>query len=278
MTGRLPTVRGRHARRSNRIKRASAGLSPARAGALLGILVAGAALYGVGASDVFGYERLELPETRYTDPESMRTILAVSQGANLFELRTEPLAQRLRALPTVLDARVEVSLPDTLVVRIVEREPILVWRVGDLGYLVDPSGVIFTVIDDANAGAAADLLSVTDARASSAGTIGPGTVIDPVYFDAATRLAALVPDDIGSSATSLAVTITDSSGFLVSTRPGSWVAVFGFYTPSQRKTELIPGQVRLLRSLLVDREAEIERIILGDDDSGTYVPKRTPKP
>ena len=278
MTGRLPTVRGRHARRSNRVRRASAGLSPARAAALLGILVSGAALYGVGASDVFGYQRLEIPEMRYTDPEAVRTILEVPHGTNLFEMRTEPLAERLRALPTVRDARVEVSLPDTLVVRVVEREPILVWRVGEIDYLVDPAGVIFTQVDAANADSAADLLSVADDRAAAAGTVGPGTVLDPVDFDAARRLAALVPADIGSTATSLAVTITDSSGFVVSTRPGSWVAVFGFYTPSQRKTDLIPGQVRLLRSLLVDREAEIERIILGDDDSGTYVPRTTPTP
>lgn len=278
MTGRLPTVRGRHARRSGRIRRASAGLSPARAAALLGLLLTGAALYGVGASDVFGYERLDVPEMRYTDPEAVRAILDVPLGTNLFEMRTEPLAERLRALPTVLDARIEVSLPDTLVVRVVEREPILVWQVGDTAWLVDPAGVIFAQIDATNADAATGLLSVADERASAAGTIGPGTVLDPVSFDAATRLAALVPVDIGSSATSLAVTVTDSSGFVVSTRPGSWVAVFGFYTPSQRRTELIPGQVRLLRSLLADREAEIERIILGDDDSGTYVPRKTPKP
>lgn len=278
MTGRLPTVRGRHARRSGRIRRASAGLSPARAAALLGIVLTGAALYGVGASDVFGYERLDVPEMRYTDPEAVRAILDVPLGTNLFEMRTEPLAERLRALPTVLDARIEVSLPDTLVVRVVEREPILVWQVGDTAWLVDPAGVIFAQIDATNADAATGLLSVADERASAAGTIGPGTVLDPVSFDAATRLAALVPADIGSSATSLAVTVTDSSGFVVSTRPGSWVAVFGFYTPSQRRTELIPGQVRLLRSLLADREAEIERIILGDDDSGTYVPRKTPKP
>lgn len=278
MTGRLPTVRGRHARRSGRIRRASAGLSPARAAALLGILLSGAALYGVGASDVFGYQRLDVPEMRYTDPDAVRAILDVPLGENLFEMRTEPLGERLRALPTVLDARVEVSLPDTLVVRVVEREPILVWQVGDIAYLVDPAGVIFAVVDATNAESSAGLLSVADERASSAGTIGPGTVLEPVYFDAATRLAGLVPADIGSAATSLAVTITDASGFVVSTQPGSWVAIFGFYTPSQRKTELIPGQVRLLRSLLADREQEIATIILGDDDSGTYVPRATPKP
>ena len=43
-------------------------------------------------------------------------------------------------------------------------------------------------------------------------------------------------------------------------------------------TELIPGQVRLLRSLLLGREGLIERIVLASETDGTYVPKPTPKP
>jgi hypothetical protein len=54
--------------------------------------------------------------------------------------------------------------------------------------------------------------------------------------------------------------------------------VFGFYTPSLRTTELIPGQVRLLRSLLTGREQTVERVILASETDGTYVPKATPKP
>jgi hypothetical protein len=62
------------------------------------------------------------------------------------------------------------------------------------------------------------------------------------------------------------------------TRPGTWSAVFGFYTPTLRTTELIPGQVRLLRSLLAGRETAVRKVILADDESGTYVPVETPKP
>ena len=62
------------------------------------------------------------------------------------------------------------------------------------------------------------------------------------------------------------------------TRPGSWTAVFGFYTPTLRTTDLVPGQVRLLRSLLAGRETTVSRVVLADDESGTYVPVETPKP
>ena len=61
-------------------------------------------------------------------------------------------------------------------------------------------------------------------------------------------------------------------------RPADWAATFGYYTQSLRTTELIPGQVRLLRSLLVGREGLIERIVLASETDGTYIPKPTPKP
>ena len=49
--------------------------------------------------------------------------------------------------------------------------------------------------------------------------------------------------------------------------------MFGFYTPTLRTTDLIPGQVRLLRSMLAGREDDVLRVILADDRSGTYVPR-----
>ena len=64
-----------------------------------------------------------------------------------------------------------------------------------------------------------------------------------------------MPDDVGSAADGLTVAVTDENGFVIRSRPAGWSAIFGFYTPSLRTPELIPGQVRLLRSLLIGREA-----------------------
>jgi hypothetical protein len=41
---------------------------------------------------------------------------------------------------------------------------------------------------------------------------------------------------------------------------------------------MIPGQVRLLHSLLAGREATVERVILASETDGTFVPKATPRP
>jgi hypothetical protein len=125
--------------------------------------------------------------------------------------------------------------------------------------------------------AAAGLPVVEDRRAASAG-LSVGSAIGAVDLDAATRLASLVPSDVGSAAEALHVFVDDASGFTVRTRPAGWRAVFGFYTPTLRTPELIPGQVRLLRSLLIGREGQIERIILASETDGTFVPKPTPTP
>jgi hypothetical protein len=71
--------------------------------------------------------------------------------------------------------------------------------------------------------------------------------------------------------------VTDEDGYVVAA-PRGWDAVFGFYSPATRPTEMIPGQVRLLRSLLAGREATVERVILASETDGTFVPRATPQP
>jgi hypothetical protein len=162
-------------------------------------------------------------------------------------------------------------------VSIDEREPVLVWQAGLDRFLVDRDGLLFGKLSNTAPTAAANLPVIDDRRAS-AGTLDVGSSLDPVDLDAATRLASLAPKDIGSSAVGLAVTVSDENGFVVSARPEAWTAVFGYYTPSLRTTDLIPEQVRLLRSLLVGREAQVERIVLATATDGTYTPRATPSP
>jgi hypothetical protein len=122
---------------------------------------------------------------------------------------------------------------------------------------------------------AAALPTVVDDRARSA-ALGVGVRLDAVDVDAATRLASLNPTQIGSSAGKLAVVVTDDHGFELRAQPEGWTAIFGFYTPTLRKTEIIPGQVRLLSRLLEGRESEIASIVLADEHDGTYIPRPSP--
>ena len=242
------------------------------------MLVSAAAIYGLVASTAFGFSQLRIGGQRYTPADSVRQALAVNDGANLFGLSTETLVARLRGLPTVADAQVSVGLPDTLAVSLTERVPLLVWRVEDREFLVDKDGTLFAEVGDPAPGDAASLPLMDDQRAASV-ALSVGSRLDPVDLDAATRLASLKPSDVGSSADRLRLSVTDENGFVVRTGTGGWAAIFGFYTPTLRTPDLIPGQVRLLRSKLIEAgEDTIERIVLASDTDGTYVPKRTPKP
>ncbi len=263
-------------RRLRPVRRASARLSVARAGAALAMLASAGAIYGVGASPAFVYARLQVDGAVYTDPAAAEAAIGTARGQNLFRLSTDPLRTALEQLPTVSSASVGVELPGTLHVTLHERVPVLIWRVGARRYLTDSDGYLFGRLGDKPPREATDLAVIDDRRAASAG-LSVGTRLDPQDVDAATRLASLVPADVGSAAGELQVRVTDENGFVIRADPQGWLAIFGFYTPSLRTTDLIPGQVRLLRSLLIGREPLIERVILASATDGTYVPRPTPK-
>jgi cell division septal protein FtsQ len=264
-------------RRTRPVKRASAGLSPVRAGAALAMLLSAFAIYGVGASSAFAFGELRIEGARYTDADAVAAILEEARGENLFRLSTAALVEELRELPTVADARIAIALPQTLAVSLVEREPVLVWRVGDERFLVDRDGVLVGRLGEDAPPEAAGLPTVVDQRAAAM-SLGVGVQLDPVDVDAATRLASLSPAQIASAAQRLVVVVTDDHGFELRAQPDGWTAIFGFYTASLRRTDIIPGQVRLLGRLLVGRESTIASIILADENDGTYVPRPTPSP
>lgn len=275
--GRRSVPAGQQGRRARPVRRASAGLSRVRAGAALVALASATAIYGVASSSAFDYAKLRVLGAHYTDVAAVEASLADIRGDNLFRIDTKPLEAQLGKLTTVARARVEVQLPDTLAVTLEEREPILVWKVGERRYLVDHAGALFAKLADEPPAEAAALPVVDDHRAASAG-LSVGRTLDAVDLDAATRLASLRPADVGSEAEQLTVGLTDENGFLVRSKPAGWTAIFGFYTPSLRTPALIPGQVRLLRSLLIGREPEVERVILASETDGTFIPRPTPTP
>lgn len=278
MTQRTFRRAGGPGRRTRRIRRASAGLTPTRAGAALAMLVSALTVYGLAATSAFGFANLQIEGTTITPDAAIRERLALTEGENLFEITTDPLEERLREIPAIADAEISLGLPNTVAVRIQERRPILVWRIGDRSLLVDEGGLLFAGLDESPPSSVAGLPVIFDDRSASR-NYGVGGEIDPVDLDAATRLASLTPETVGSSATGLSVGITDANGFVVSSVPRSWVAVFGYYTPTLRTTALVPGQVQALRELLVKvGEPTVATIILADDREGTYIPKPSPSP
>jgi cell division septal protein FtsQ len=264
-------------RRQPRIRRASAGLSPIRAGAILAMLVSAGAIYGLAATSAFGYGRIEIAGTLVTRPAAVEAMLGLEKGTNLVGLATEPLEAQIRDIPSVADANISVGLPDTIRIDVTERRPIVIWAAAGHRFVVDDGGTLFADVGTSPPPAIAALPIVIDDRRSAA-TLAIRSKLDPVDLDAATRLGSLTPDKIGSSAASLTVRVTDARGFIVSSGPKGWLAVFGFYGASQRTPALIPGQVQLLGNLLAGREALVATVILADERDGTFIAKPTPKP
>jgi len=279
MTSRPIRRGGGHVRRTRPVRRASAGLTPPRAAAILGMLASAGAIYGLTASSAFGLSRIDIIGAEITGNATVTQQLALTDGQNLFDIATEPLEVGLLKLPAVAEADVSIGLPDSVNVTIVERRPIVIWKVGERRLLVDEAGLLFAELGpDAPAPSPVESLPVvTDSRAA-APALAIGNTLEPVILDAASRLASLTPAQVGSGAGALTVGVTDENGFVVSSGPKGWSAIFGFYGLSQRTPELIPGQVQLLAKLLAGRETTIKTVILADDREGTYTQKATPKP
>ena len=86
-----------------------------------------------------------------------------------------------------------------------------------------------------------------------------------------------MPADVGSSAGSLAVEVTDENGFVVAARPDGWSAVFGFYTPSLRTTELVPARSACCAACSSGASSSSTGSSSRPSTDGTYVPRATPK-
>jgi hypothetical protein len=265
--------RGAGTRRRGRLRL----FAPARAAGLLGMLAAGFLFTFVTGPTAFGLSRTDLPALTWTSTTDVNARLAVPPGTNVFQLDTAPLEAALRSLPGVADADLSVALPDAaLVVHIEERQPVLAWQVDDQRFISDGTGTIFAIVDR-EAKLPPGVAVVDDRRLGAGEDLRIGGHLDAVDLDVATRLGSVTPADIGSTATGLQLLVSNEDGFVIAAQ-GSWLAVFGFYSPATRSTNMIPGQVRLLRSLLDGREASVRRVVLASATDGTYVPRNTPKP
>jgi hypothetical protein len=134
---------------------------------------------------------------RHDDVDAVASIV----GANIFWVNRADVAARLSQLPLVQRVDVSAALPDTVDIRIVERQPAGFWTSGDETYLVDSQGVILKSVDAetaqtrACAGQACDpqtapLPSVSETDTES---LMPGDRVDASALTTSIRLAQLLP-------------------------------------------------------------------------------------
>lgn len=77
-----------------------------------------------------------------TETSALREALGVSLGEPILALDLPTLRRRAEALPWVRAATVERTLPDTLIVRVAEREPLALWQHRGAVALIDNTGAV----------------------------------------------------------------------------------------------------------------------------------------
>lgn len=154
-----------HVRRPPAIRQSQ---PPLRTIQLVAAFLMGASLAGIFAVSVapsFATRTLEIHGAKFTSESIIRSIVGMDGTPNAFRIETDRAQSQLVRLPAVKSATVQVRLPSTVVVSIVEREPKLVWIIGASRYVVDQDGLLFGFVDSAGnpiASSAGPLASPTE--------------------------------------------------------------------------------------------------------------------
>ena len=88
----------------------------------------------------FTLKTIYLEGRNRTPMNHIREAIGVKKGEPILGISVETMRERLKKLEHVKEAAVERALPDTLYVRIVEREPVAIWQSKGTLSLVDDEG------------------------------------------------------------------------------------------------------------------------------------------
>lgn len=188
---------------------------PSPAGTVAAACIAGLAVLAL--APILPIDRIDVRPTRHVSPfEVLRE--SGLEGAPAFRASAAEARTRLGRLAAVRDATVEIALPGSVRITLVEREAAGRWIVGGEEWFVDADGWLFSSMD-ATAGPA---LRVLDERNRAA-----AAHIDPRLVEAGLRLAALAPGELRPDVTAPHVVMTAGPAGLVLRSGSGWEIRFG---------------------------------------------------
>jgi POTRA domain, FtsQ-type len=195
----------------------------------------------------------------YTPASRVQEILDDYRGVPILAVDRAALRDRLAALPTVADARIELRLPGELQVAINEKPPAFVWRTQRAVLVGARDGTIITELSltEVLPDGLRQLPSVEDERFLSR-LLSAGDVVPPAELRVANRLTALDPLLIGSRASALEVKVDHQKGFELESSQPPWTATLGFYQLDPREDEAaadarLEEQLAAIRTLFASR-------------------------
>jgi cell division protein FtsQ len=92
----------------------------------------------------FGLTQVSVTGHRYTPDSDILDAVGLGEARTMLSFDSRAAQDRIERLPWVERASVERVLPDRLEVRVSERSPSAVWRLGNRNFLIDKSGRILT--------------------------------------------------------------------------------------------------------------------------------------
>ena len=148
------------------------------------VAVAGAwwAVEQLGQSTLLAVDRVVVRGNARLSSGEVLALMDGIEGENIFQVDLEAYRRRLMDSPWVADVALARVLPATIEVRVLERTPLAIGRLGEQLYLVDDSGVI---IDEYRAEYRDFDLPIVDGLVSSPSTHGPLVQRDRVHLTAA---------------------------------------------------------------------------------------------
>jgi cell division protein FtsQ len=149
-TARTSRTHAARATRAGRLRRElSAALRSGRLPALCFALAAAILLYGFLWSGDFLVRSVVVEGAHLGNPAEIVTT-GDAIGEPIFRIDAADAAERVARLPYLERATVRTRFPDEVVIRVVERVPVVSWQVGDRSFLVDAEGHILAEAVDAS--------------------------------------------------------------------------------------------------------------------------------
>lgn len=198
---------------------------------VLTLLLTNLSIFAVNRIDVEGLQRVTAADIQTAIQGSARSVFTFNKAKALSAISL--------AFPELKDVRLSVSLPDSLKVSAVERQPVMAWRAGDQTYWIDAEGVVMQP-----RGEMGELMTIesetTPPLIKSAAVVEPAAedsetpaadqqvpvdpaesinYMDPAVLKAAIEMSALMPQG--------ATLVYDSLSGMGWNDPGGWQVFFG---------------------------------------------------
>jgi len=107
----------------------------------LSIIVSIGLIYFIFFSSFFNIKNIEMVGSQN---ESIKQILEQYKGKNLFSFKIQDLENQLRSANCNIDElKVYRGIPDTIRIKLADREPMFIWQTGDKQFLVDSNAIIY---------------------------------------------------------------------------------------------------------------------------------------